>query len=147
MGTQILVGHATLHTHLPALLVFMLVILAIGIGPLLLFCGHLFRVRRRSLAQYGDFASGYMRGFHERWIESEKPGERALGTPDIQSLNDLGGAYSVILHTRLFAFGMRVVLMVWASAIVPTLPVFANLMTVEKVLQRIASTIIGGLPL
>jgi len=146
-GTQILLGHAGTQTHVPALLVFLFVILTIGVGPMLLFCGHLFRVRRRSLAQYGDFAAGYMRGFHARWIASERSGERALGTPDIQSLNDLGGAYGVIQHTRLFAFGMRVVLMVWASAIVPMLPVFADLVTVEKVLQKIATTILGGLPL
>ena len=75
-GTQILVGRASTQTHVPALLVFLLLILAIGVGPLLLFCGHQYRVRRRTLAQYGDFASGYVRGFHERWIESGTSGGR-----------------------------------------------------------------------
>lgn len=146
-GTQIITHRTTVEAQLPSLLVFLLAVLAVAVGPLLLFCGHLYRARRRALAQYGDFANEHMHGFHERWIESATSGERSVGSPDLQSLNDMGGAFGVITTTRLFVFALRSIGSVWLGAILPMVPLFASVLTVEHLLKRIVSTILGGLPL
>lgn len=143
-GTQILAGHTTVKSQLPELLVFVVLATAVAIAPLLLFCTHLYRIRRRGIAQYGDFAMGYMRAFHETWIESRRPPREALGSSDIQSMNDLGGAYQVVASTRLFVFSARSLLALWAAAMVPMLPLFASTLTVEHVMWRIFGAILGG---
>lgn len=146
-GTQVLAGRTTLDAQLPELLAFLLLVAAVAIAPLLLFSPHLYRIRRRGLAQYGDFAMGYMRAFHEVWIASGRAPEEALGSPHIQSMNDLGGAYKVVSGTRLFVFSARALAAVWAAAIVPMLPLLATTVTVEHVMRRIVGAILGGLPL
>ena len=118
-----------------------------AVAPLVLFSGHLYRVRRRSLAQYGDFASGYMQDFHAKWIDPRTTREGPLGTSDIQSLNDLGSAFQMIVTTRLFVFGMRPLIGLWAATIVPMVPLFASALSVEHLLKRIVSTVVGGLPI
>ena len=146
-GTQILAHRTTVEAQFPALLAFLVAVLVVAVGPLLLFCGHLYRARRRALAQYGDFANAHMHGFHAKWIESAIPGEQSVGSSDLQSLNDLGGAFGVITTTRLFVFALRPIGSVWLGAILPMLPLLASVLTVEHVLKRVFSTILSGLPL
>src|SRR5579883_919557 len=67
-ATQLLAHRATPQTHWPSLLVYLITTATLALGPLLFFSGHLFRARRRALAEYGDFTLHYMRGFHDKWI-------------------------------------------------------------------------------
>jgi hypothetical protein len=145
-ATQVLEDRTTLPALLPGLVAFLVLALAIAVGPLLLFSGHLFRARRRTLAQYGDFARRYMLRFHDKWIARPTEPEQPLGSPDIQSLNDLGEAFQVISKTRVFVFGPRNVLVIWFAGILPMVPLFASALTVEQVLKRIVSTVLGGVP-
>ena len=133
--------------HLLALAIFLIAITMIAVGPLLLFCGHLFRARRRAIAEYGDFAFGYVRSFHDKWIVSGVVASEALGSGDIQALNDLGGSYSVVTTTRLVVFGPRSVIVVWLGALLPMLPLFASFVTAEQLLRQIVKTVLGGLPI
>lgn len=146
-GTQMLAHRTTLQAELPTVLALLVAMSALAVAPLLLFCGHLYQVRRRSLAQYGDFASDYTQDFHAKWIAPATRGEHALGSPDIQSLSDLGNAFHVITTTRLFVFGLRPIAALWGATIVPMAPLFASAMTVEKLVRRILDTVVGGLPL
>ena len=146
-GTQIIAHRTTVAAQMPELLVFLVLVAAAAIAPLLLFSSHLYRIRRRGLAQYGDFAMGYMRAFHETWIESDRLPREALGSPHIQSMNDLGGAYRVVSGTKLFVFSARMLAAVWGSALLPMLPLLASTLTVEHVVRRIVGAILGGLPL
>ena len=146
-GTKVMADRATAYEFLPALLVFILASTIIAVGPLLLFSGKLFRSRRRGLAQYGDFMRDYTLRFHARWIARPSGGDDPLGTPDIQSLCDLGEAYQVIAKTRFFVFGPRVVFVVWVAAVLPMVPLFASTLQVEQVLKRVVGTVLGGFPL
>ncbi|HTR52082.1 MAG TPA: hypothetical protein VMJ10_15320 [Kofleriaceae bacterium] len=145
-GTQILAGRTTVEAELPALVAFLLIVVAVAVAPLLLFCGHLYRGRRRAIAQYGDFASRYTCDFHDKWIVHATP-ESPLGAQDIQALNDLGGAYNVVVTTRFFVFGPSTLMPLWFGAILPMVPLFASILSVEHVLKRILGTLLGGLPL
>jgi hypothetical protein len=146
-GTQMLTAGVPLEAFIPGVVTFVIVMVVLAVAPLLPLCGHLYRTRRRGLTQYGDFANGYMRGFHQKWIEPGIAGEDALGAQDIQSLADIGNAFEVITHTRLFVFAMRQVLSVCLSALVPMVPLLLEKMTMEELLKRIVSAAIGGLPL
>jgi hypothetical protein len=148
-GTQVIAGETHVKALLPGLVVFLLASLALALGPLLVFCRHLFRARRRGLALYGDFVRGYTLRFHEKWIEphTAPAGEQPLGTPDIQSLADLGHSFQVVQQTRIFVFGTRQVITVWFAGIIPMIPLFWSTLTVQAILKRILSTVLGGLPL
>jgi hypothetical protein len=146
-GMQLLAHRTTFTALLPALGVFLVVIIAVAVGPLLLFCGHLYRLRRRGLSQYGDFAIGYVRAFHDKWIAAAVPAEQALGSSDIQSLNDLGGAYGTVSGTRLFVFGLRSMLAVWFAALIPMVPLLASTLTFEQLVMHIVKTVIGSVPI
>lgn len=145
-GTQVVAGQMSVEGLLPELLVLLLVALAIALGPLLPFCPHLFRVRRRGLAQYGDFVRKYTLDFHDKWIVRAGR-ENPMGSPDIQSLNDLGEAFQVVSQTRIFVFGPRVVAMVLFSALVPMVPLFASQLTIQEVLKRLVGSVFGLFPL
>ncbi|MFL5319814.1 MAG: hypothetical protein ACJ790_09165 [Myxococcaceae bacterium] len=147
MGTQVIAGTTTVKQHLLELVGLVFLLLAIGVSPLLAFCGHLYTTRRKALREYGDFANEYMRNFHRKWIVDRPKDESALGSSDIQSMNDLGGAFDVINQTRLFPFGMRPVIAVWAGALLPAVPLLATMVSVEDLLKRIVGALLGGFPI
>jgi hypothetical protein len=145
-GTQVLRGNATIQSLLPMLTAFLVIAIVIAIMPLTPLSKHLFRARRVTLAQYGDFARRYNLEFHDKWIVPAAAAKKALGSPDIQSLNDLAESYQIAAKTRFFVFGPRHVLAVWAAGLAPMVPVFASALTVEQVLRRILMTVLGGFP-
>lgn len=146
-STQVLAERETVTSLLPSLGVFLLVALAVALGPLLLLSSQLFRARRATLAQYGDFVRAYGLQFHAKWITAGGAESEALGASDIQSLNDLGQAFQVAVKTRLFVFGSRNVVTVWFAGILPMVPLIASTLTLEEVLRKILGTIMGGIPL
>lgn len=145
-GTQLLFGRTTLTALTPLLVVFVLVTIALAIVPLLPLSLHLFRARRRTVAEYGDFGRRYVVAFHERWIERNGDGQDALGSPDIQSLADLGNSFQVAAKTRMVAFETRDLIMVVVASILPLIPVFASVLSIDELLRRLATTLIGGFP-
>jgi hypothetical protein len=146
-GTQLIAGRTTLKALLPYLLVYLLVVLVVAAAPQLAFTGHLFRARRTTVAQYGDFTEHYVRSFHARWIVPHEQGESALGTPDIQSLADINNAFVAITKTRWFTFGPQKLFEIWFPALLPLIPLYASAITVENALAKILGTIFTGLPL
>ncbi len=146
-GSQLLANQTTLPRLLPVLAVFLVVGLLLAVGPLLLLSPHLFTARRQALAQYGDFMRRFTIMFHQKWIERESAASApALVAPDFSSLHDLGESYMVVSKTRLFAFGPRIVLMVWTAGLVPMLPLLATTVSVDDVLRKIFTTVLGGFP-
>lgn len=146
-GTQLIAHRARLQDLAPGALVFLLGVVVIAIGPLLMFCGHLYRARRRTMLEYTDFARRYTRQFHEKWIAQDGTAESPLGSADIQALNDLGGSFEVIGETRVLVFSPRKVLTLLVAAALPMLPLIASTFTLQQVAERVAKTVLGGLPI
>jgi hypothetical protein len=146
-ATQVVRTTTTSRTLLPMLATFLVAGILIAILPLTPLSKHLFRARRATLAAYGDFARRYNLQFHAKWITPATHLEaNALGSPDIQSLNDLAESYQIATKTRMFVFGPRHVLGVWAAGLAPMVPIFVSELTVEQVLRRIVMTVLGGFP-
>lgn len=145
-ATQLLEHRTTLRAIAPEALVFLAAMLVLAIGPLLLFSGHLYRARRRAIFEYNDFARQYTLEFHAKWIEGAQHGP-VLGTPDLQSLSDLGQSVRVVAETRWVVFGSRTVIDVWLASVLPLVPLLATTLTLAQVFQRIVAAVLGGLPL
>lgn len=148
-STQVLAGRATVPQLLPQIVVFLIIALVVAVAPYLALTGQLLAARRRTLTQYGELVRMYTLSFHERWVVPRQPTlpAQALGTPDIQSFADLGHVYQVASKTRVVAFGPRAVFVVWFAGLLPAIPMLASTLPFEKVLARIISTVLGGLPL
>ncbi|HEX6976725.1 MAG TPA: hypothetical protein VF147_20095 [Vicinamibacterales bacterium] len=75
--------------------------LAVAAAPLWVFIPRLGRLRKQGVGRYGAFATGYAEAFEQRWFDRNGgSGAEALGTADIQSLNDLGGSFDRVVHIR-----------------------------------------------
>jgi len=146
-GTQILDGRATVQTFVPSFFGFLVLAAVIACGPLLLYTGHLYRARFRDIAEYNAVALEYVRAFHRKWVETRPDDEKLLGTPDLQSLNDLCGAYESLVQVRLVPFGPRQILSIWLAALIPMIPLVATTMPIDKLIRTIGGALLGGIPL
>lgn len=146
-GTRIVGGHTTLEALVPSFVVFVMIALLVACGPLLLFMGPLFRARYREIECYNALALAYVRAFHHKWIVERRPeAEPLLGTPDLQSLNDLCGAYASLVQVRLVPFGPREIIGIVIAAVLPMLPLVAMTMPLEELLAKIGHALLGRLP-
>jgi hypothetical protein len=143
-GTQLADGRVTVPAILPTLIAFLVLAFLMACGPLLVFSPHLFRAQRRALLQYNPFALSYMLRFHRKWID-RRTTEELLGTPDLQSMNDLDGSFQIIQETRMFVFSSRKLTELWGAGILPMLPLVLTVVPVDAMLKRIGSMLFGGL--
>lgn len=140
-ATQILDGQATLQGCIPGLVLNILAALALGCGPLLAFVPMLYRARHRALREYNLFSLRYVRDFHMRWIERGE--ESPLGTPDLQSLNDLIGSYEALARVRPVPFGLREVVILVGAPLVVVIPLALTVMPADLFLERLGQLMLG----
>jgi hypothetical protein len=108
---------------------FVLVVL----GPLMMFTRRLERAKRKGSAQYGLLANQYLFRFEEKWIVGGGSETRALlGSPDIQSLADLGNAYRMVRQMRLVPFGTDDITRLAATTAAPFLPLLLTIFSVPQ---------------
>lgn len=94
------------------------------VAPLLVFTPKLWVCRNEGLAQYTVFASRYVGDFHRKWVGGgADAGESPLGTPDLQSLADLGNSVDRIVNMRWLPFGSLMAMQMAAAAVLPIVPV------------------------
>ena len=115
---------------------FVLVIL----GPLTIFTSQLSRARRNGLSEYGNFATAYVTGFDEKWLQGGPKGE-LLGANDIQSLADLANSYAVVSEMRLVPFTLKDMLRLAIATVLPISPLLLTVMPFEELLTRFVKMI------
>jgi hypothetical protein len=108
------------------------------LGPLCMFTPQLDLTKRQGLAEYGLLANRYLLGFDAKWIRGGKPetGE-LLGTPDLQSLADLGNSYFFVRQMRIVPFGLDDVVRLAAITAAPLLPLTLTIWSLEQLLIRL----------
>lgn len=144
-GTQILHGRTTMQGLIPSFVVFVIIAVVVACGPQLAYIGQLYNARYRETWHYHTFALEYVRDFQRKWLL--KPASDELGSPDIQSLNDLGGSYGTLEKTRLLPIGKRMLVSLVLAALIPMLPIAATAVPLTQLLKRVGSAMLGGLPL
>ena len=117
--------------------------LVLVLGPLSVFAPQILAARRGGLREYGAFAAEYTRDFDRRWLRSaDRDGEALLGTGDIQSLADLGNAFTVIKEMRALPFDRNMLLqLVWATA-APFFPLVFTMFPVDELLDRLIGAVL-----
>ena len=145
-GTQLLDHRVTVPSLAPTLVAFVVIAVVVGYAPLMLFCGHLYRARRRDLASHGLFSLDYMRLFEAKWIRGGRS-EPVLGTADIQSLADIGNAYQVVLTTRVTVFHPMRIKNLAIAVVVPMLPLVATVVPLNEIIPKLGSALLGALPM
>jgi hypothetical protein len=143
-GYRVAVFDADPQLFSPIFIAFVAIELALALGPLLFFSRKLVRARIQGIRQYEDLALRYTRLFHERWIVG--PGEPSLlGTPDIQSLADLGNSFERVEKMRFVPFGTRPVLFLVAAAAIPMMPLLAMKEPVPELFAKLGHALLGRL--
>ncbi|MDX2091477.1 MAG: hypothetical protein SFX73_26690 [Kofleriaceae bacterium] len=144
---KIYLDGADLQTFVPPFLGFLAIALLLGLGPLVLFSGHLYRARRRDLPMHHELALSYVRDFKHKWLQHHSKGEQLLGTSDLQSLNDLHGGFEVTERTRVIPIGPRPVAIIATAALLPMLPAVLTAVPLKEVLAHLGKALVGGLPI
>jgi hypothetical protein len=140
--TQIYDRHATVESITPILFTGFAIGVIVACGPLLLFSRQLYRARRRDATAYHALAREYVDEFRRKWIAG-RPDAPALGSADIQSLNDLGGSLKTADATRLYPFGVRSLISLSAGAIVPMVPLVFMTTPLSKVAMHFGKMLFG----
>jgi hypothetical protein len=133
---------ATLRTMAPLLAAYILFVETVTFGPLLLLVPLLARVRRDGLRAYGMLVQHHNLLFHHKWIqrppaEQEEP----LGNPDMSSLVDLGGSFTVVRQMNLLPVGRRQLVQVAVVACLPGVPLALLVLPVREVIGLLMGVI------
>jgi hypothetical protein len=143
-ATEILVYGAKLDTFKPLFVVFVFIGSLIAFGPLLLFVPALFVARRRGQIQFGGLVSDYAAQFENRWLANPARTE-LLGTPDAQSLADLGSSYrETIEKMQLLLFGPRDAIILFVASQLPAIPLLLTQVPAREVLSKLLHLLTGG---
>lgn len=113
-------------------------LLAIVLGPLLVFAPQLAQAKRTGLREYGTVAERLVRQFDTKWVRGGAPADELLvGNNDISSLGDLGNCYEAVRSMRIVPLTRDTIVQLAAATLVPFLPLMLTMMPLEELLKRL----------
>jgi len=114
------------------------------IGPLMAFTPVLVRAKRRGVLEYGRLGSTYARGFDRKWLRGGAAAdEPLLGSPDIQSLADLGGSFEVVENMRTIPLERRHLIGFAIVTVAPMLPMLSFVVPMKEILTKLLTILAG----
>ncbi len=114
-------------------------VLALVLGPLLVFAPQLAQAKRTGLREYGTLAERYVREFDTKWLRGGAPADEVLvGSADIQSLADLGNSLEVVRTMRLVPVTRDMIIRLAAVTLAPIAPLALTMMPMEELLKKLA---------
>jgi hypothetical protein len=109
------------------------------LGPLTMFTPKLYLARRSGFADYSSLAQDYVEDFEKKWVRGRAAAtEKLLGSPDIQSLADLGHSYGMVRDMKIVPFSMTDVTRLAVATAIPLLPLLFFIFSAEEIVLRIA---------
>lgn len=139
---RILYDGAGLRIFEAPVLIMLTVVLALFLGPLLVFCPALARSRWSAVVAYGSLVVRHNRGFDEKWIGGpSRDSEPLLGAPDISSLADLGSSFRVVSTMRVAPFSRWTVLILALATVLPALPFLLLVVPMHDVVEVLARVV------
>jgi hypothetical protein len=136
IASGILYNNASLLSSKMTILGYVFFSVVVVLAPLFSFTPQLVRAKRRGLARYGNFASGFVTEFNQKWLESNANGKSSLAGEDIQSLADLNNSFAVIRQMRFVPISADDILLLFYVALVPFLPLLLTIMPLEQLITR-----------
>ena len=144
MGDRILVHQASLldfKVEIVALIAWLAIIV---FGPLLAYWPVLMQAWYQGEQEYGPLAERYVHDFERKWVKGDvAPRSELLGTSDIQSLADIGNAYSVVRSMKAVPITKRAAIQLLATAIAPLTPLLLTLMPLGELVKRLVGLMFG----
>ena len=113
------------------------------LGSLLFFLPQLAAIRRAGLFEIGILVERYTREFDHKWLRGGAPAdEKLLGTPDIQSLADIGNSFVVVNEMRSLPFTMKTVPQLAVTTLLPVAPLLLTMVPLEELLTRLIQMVL-----
>jgi hypothetical protein len=111
-------------------------------GPMFAFTARLQEVKHHALEEFSRLGQRYASEFSHKWFRSARPpGERLVGSADIQSLADLRNSFLVVKDMHWTPFGLADVLTLAACALVPLIPLLLTKYSIEEIVDRLLKTV------
>jgi hypothetical protein len=142
MANQIFFHGKTLPEFKVELLVVVLFLLAVVLGPLMLFAPHLAAARRVGLREYGTLAQRYVREFDDKWLRGGAPaGEPLVGSADLQSLADLGNSFEIVQGMSVVPFTRNTAIRLAVITLLPVTPLLLTMVSLEELLKHLLKVV------
>jgi hypothetical protein len=119
-----------------------LFLMFVVLTPLSFFMAKLDLAGRIARREFGDLASRYVSDFRRKWILGEGEAEPVLGTPDIQSLADLGNAYTVASEIGILPFTKNTTLRLAIAILLPFAPLTLTLVPLQHMIERLIQLVL-----
>lgn len=114
-------------------------VLCITLGPLLVFSPQLLRAKQMGLDEYGTLASRYVGGFDAKWLRGgARADESLMGSPDLQSLADIGNSFTLVQTMRIALITRNLLLQITIATLLPVVPLALVVMPLDEFLKRLA---------
>jgi hypothetical protein len=140
IASLILFKGAVLTEFAAELAVLVVWVICIVFGPLMFFMPQLVAAKKAGLFEYGRMAERYVREFHAKWL-GDRPNtdEPLVGSADIQSLADLGNAYTVVQGLRLAPVSYVAVIRLAAVTLIPVAPLLLTMVPLNELVLKLFS--------
>jgi hypothetical protein len=143
-GHEALYHGMDVHTLRVPAAVFVLVQLALGLAPLLVFAPKLRALRRRNVALFGALLAEHGRLVERRWIRREQLEDDALlGAPEIGPVADTVCLFETVSGIRSAPVSRRSLLPIALASVLPLVPVFATQMPLKEIASMLLAPLVG----
>lgn len=144
LAGELAAGRMAFDAVYPALGVVVAVDALLFLAPLLIFGPKLWICRVKALSDYMCFASRYVDAFDRKWLGEDAAGGRdVLGTPDLQSLADLGNSIDIVRSQRVAPVSRLLLLDLVIAALLPFVPLLLMEYPVAELAERFFTRLSG----
>ena len=138
MANRIFYTGATLPQFKLELIGLVSVMLFAILGPMLVFVPALAAAKRAGAREYGLLAQRYTREFDHKWLRGGATADEPLiGSPDLQSLADLGNCLAVVKEMLVIPFNIRTVVQLAVVTLLPVAPLLLTMIPMEELMDRL----------
>jgi len=124
VGNTIAYQGATLSTQKFPMIAYGVLAIFFLVAPLFVVTPLLIKTKRKALWDYGAVVTIHNQQFDRKWVKNERsPDEILLGNPDASSLEDLGGAFTVVREMSIVPIDKPTLITLALAAALPMLPV------------------------
>ena len=142
-GNRILHGGSSLQAFKMEILGIAIFLMLTVLAPLFPFAIPLAVARQRAIQELGTLASRYVEEFRSKWIRrTDPPPEPLLGTPDVQSLADISGAYETVSGMASLPFTTRMLAQLAILVLLPFAPLTLTLIPLDKMIDGMIKLIL-----
>ena len=144
LANDILFEGRTLTELRMEIIVFVILCVAVIVGPLFFFLGTLNKAKQRGIQEYGALGYQLSKAFHAKWISSvslEQKGE-LMHTADPSAIADFSAVYDNVSSMRLVALNPRSTILLAAILLAPFLPLALTEFSFTEALKRIGEMLV-----